>query len=248
MLLQEAGSHSRSDLDPSTAWATIAALCSPKASMYDLPGVQDRTDPHRDGASWHVLFAEEVAGGVDACDAIQRDQPRSTSPPGPRLVEADVTGSTDAQNLHVNATAIPRSAASYCSQNRPTCSSGSVPSGMWMLARIDIDQVEQVLLHEPHIALQLVRLHRKILIQIESHHIGERQALFSMQADQFVVDPDRRGSGRQAPAHNVAVRRPAFESARQSARPPTGRPRASSRKPDRGPFRELLNRWSRLHA
>ena len=36
---------------------------------------------------------------------------------------------------------------------------GSVPSGMWMFSRRDVDVVEEVLVHEAVVALQLVPLH-----------------------------------------------------------------------------------------
>ena len=68
----------------------------------------------------------------------------------------------------------------------------------------DIDLVEQVLAHEPHVALQLVRLHRVVFVEVERDDVLERQALFAMQAHQFVVHADRRAAGRQT-EHAVAT-------------------------------------------
>ena len=80
-----------------------------------------------------------------------------------------------------------RIAASYCRQYSSTCSSGSVPSGMWTFCRVDVDVVEQVLAHEAHVALQLVRLHREVFVEVERDDVLEREPLFLVQPDQLVV-------------------------------------------------------------
>ena len=64
--------------------------------------------------------------------------------------------------------------------------------------------VEQVLAHEPHVALQLVRLHREVFVEVERDDVPERQALFPVQPHQLVVDADRRAAGGQA-QHAVAA-------------------------------------------
>ena len=66
--------------------------------------------------------------------------------------------------------------------------------------RLDIDMVEQVLLHEADVALPLVGLHRPVLIQIEGDDVAERQPFALMQADQFAIDAGRRRAGSQ-PQH-----------------------------------------------
>src|SRR5207248_2779934 len=59
-------------------------------------------DAHGDGAARDVFAAEEIAGGVHAGDAIERDQAGAAVAPGARLVEADVTGAADAEDLKVD--------------------------------------------------------------------------------------------------------------------------------------------------
>src|SRR4051794_17880094 len=54
----------------------------------------------------------------------------------------------------------------------------------------NIDEVEQMLAHESHVALQLVRLHRIILVEVERDDIRERQPLFAMHPHQLVVNSD----------------------------------------------------------
>ncbi len=43
------------------------------------------------------------------------------------------------------------------------------------VAGLNVDMFKQVLVHEPRNTLQLERLHRKVLGQIECHDIRERQ-------------------------------------------------------------------------
>src|SRR6056297_854232 len=51
----------------------------------------------------------------------------------------------------------------------------------------DINMVNKVLLHEPYIALKGIRLHREILVQIESDHILKAEILFFVKADQLII-------------------------------------------------------------
>ncbi len=56
----------------------------------------------------------------------------------------------------------------------------------------NVDQVEQVFAHEPHVALQLVWLHRVVFVEVEGDHICERQAFLAMHPHQFIINADRR--------------------------------------------------------
>ena len=69
---------------------------------------------------------------------------------------------------------------------------------------VDVDVVEQVLPHEPVVGVDTVRRHRVILVKIERHHPGKRQALLPMEPDQLAVDADRGRAGGQA-EHGVAT-------------------------------------------
>jgi len=66
------------------------------------------------------------------------------------------------------------------------------------VVRGDVDVVEEMLVHEPHIALEFVRLHRPILIKVECHHVLKRQALVAVQTDQLAVHAGGRRTRRQA--------------------------------------------------
>ncbi|PNW61404.1 UNVERIFIED_CONTAM: hypothetical protein BEN50_25900 [Euhalothece sp. KZN 001] len=70
--------------------------------------------------------------------------------------------------------------------------------------RIDVDVVEEMLVHEPDVALQLVRLHGEVLVEVERDHVLERQPLFLVQADELVVHAGGRGARREA-QHGGAV-------------------------------------------
>ena len=102
MLLQETG---RDDVEISLDRSgTIGPCLRQTRAGQDLTGVENRADAHRDRPSGHVLLAEEVAGRVATRDAVERDQPRAAVAAGTRLVETDVSGATDAQQLDVDAT------------------------------------------------------------------------------------------------------------------------------------------------
>ena len=51
----------------------------------------------------------------------------------------------------------------------------------------DIDMVKKVFFHEAHIAVDRIRLHRVVFIQVESDHIFKTQTLFLMESDQIVI-------------------------------------------------------------
>ena len=129
---------------------------------------------------------------------------------GAGLVEADVPGAADAQELNVDAARlgdllfVPAAVVVHLLDRQRAI--GHVP-----VAGRDVDQVEQVLAHEADVALQLVRLHRVVFVEVERDDVRERQPFFAVQPHQLVVDADRRAAGRQA----------------QHAIPPLGRPLAN---------------------
>ena len=72
----------------------------------------------------------------------------------------------------------------------------------------NVEVVEEMLPHEAVVALQGVRLHRPILVEVERDDRLERHPLLAVQADQFVVDADGRRAGRKAQHRLLAGRRP----------------------------------------
>ena len=101
VLLQEAGARPAAVTSPSTARRMTGALPSPQAISTTFCARQDRVDAHRDRLARDVPLAEEVAGGVQAGDAVERDQARAAVARRAGLVEADVAGAADAQDLEV---------------------------------------------------------------------------------------------------------------------------------------------------
>ena len=88
---------------PSTARRTISALCSPVARISDLARLEDRRHAHRDRFAGDVLLAEEIGRGVPPGHQVERDQPRPALGARAGLVEADVPGPADAEQLEVDA-------------------------------------------------------------------------------------------------------------------------------------------------
>jgi hypothetical protein len=108
-----------------------------------------------------------------------------------------VAGATDTEQLDVNATG-GRDFGFVLEAPLGNIFRGNRAVGNVYVFAGNVDEIEQVFAHEPHVALQTIRLHRKIFVQIERDHVGQRKSFFAVQADQFGVDIDGRGSGRQA--------------------------------------------------
>jgi hypothetical protein len=57
--------------------------------------------------------------------------------------------------------------------------------------RRNIDVPEKMFLHKPHVALQILTLHRIVFIEIERHDVAEAQGFVTVQSDQFLIDSGR---------------------------------------------------------
>ena len=116
---------------------------------------------------------------------------------GAGLVEPDVAGPAYSQELEVQPARFLDGALVCGTEGRYLLDRkravGDVRVGL-----VDVDVIEQVLVHEPPIALQVVRLHGEVLVQIERQHALEAQALLLVQANQLGIDAGRGGAGRQA--------------------------------------------------
>src|SRR5205823_9611176 len=69
----------------------------------DLPGLQDGADAHRDRLVRHVLFAEKPAARVPAGNRVEGGQAGAAGAGRAGLVEPDVPGPADAEDLQVEA-------------------------------------------------------------------------------------------------------------------------------------------------
>src|SRR5688572_3808081 len=101
MLLEER----RGDLDvdlPFDGAANNAGLVLTGRENEDFARVHDRGDAHRERLTRNVLLAEEVGRGILARDVVEMHRARPALDAGAGLVEADVPGLADAEELQVD--------------------------------------------------------------------------------------------------------------------------------------------------
>jgi hypothetical protein len=61
----------------------------------------------------------------------------------------------------------------------------------------NVHVVEQLLVHEVDVALELVRLHGVVLVEVEGDHVLEAEAFLAVQADKLLVHANGRRAGGQ---------------------------------------------------
>ena len=170
--------------------------------------IQDGSHAHGQCAARHVALAEEVAGRVHARDAVEGDEARAAVARRAGLVEAHVPGAADAEELEIDAAGVADGAlVRRALRGHVLLAAGAV--GDVDVRRRDVHVVEEVLLHEAPVALQRLRCHGPVLVQVERHRVAEREAFLAMEPHQFLVDALWRGSGGQA-KHRVASLRGTF--------------------------------------
>jgi hypothetical protein len=132
-----------------------------------------------------------------AGEVVERDETRARVFARARFVEPHVTRSADAQDLDVDAAEV-FDFLFVLLAIVPDGFAGDRAVGHVDVGAVDVDVVEQVLVHEADVALQRVGLHGEVFVEVEAHDVLERQTLFAVQADQFRVDAGGRGPGGQA--------------------------------------------------
>ena len=152
----------------------------------------------------NVPLPKEVAGGIAASDAIECDQTSAALHGATGLVESDVARATDAEHLQVD----PARLTDLLLVGR--AGRGDLVAGEGAVGDVDrigrdVDVVKEVLPHEAVVALQGVGLNRPVFVEVERHDSLERDTLFAMQADQFVVHADR-GAARGEAEHRLLAR------------------------------------------
>ena len=163
----------------------------------DTAGIEDRPHPHRDRLTGDVPFAEEVAGGVGPRDVVERDQPGATLRGAPRLVEADVAGAADAEDLQIDPTGSPDRLLVLLTGGKHVLPGERSIGDVDRLGG-DVEMIEEMLAHEAVVALQRAPIHRPVFVEIKGHNAAERDPFLAMEADQLVVDADRRAPGGEA--------------------------------------------------
>jgi len=70
---------------------------------HDLAGLEYRRHAHRDGLTRYVLISKEVGRRILPGHEVEGDEAGTALKPRPGLVEPDMAGATDPQNLEIDA-------------------------------------------------------------------------------------------------------------------------------------------------
>ncbi len=172
-------------------------LVLPGGEDEDLPCLQDGGHPHGDRLPGDVLLAEKVGGAILSSHQVESDQPGAALDARSRLVESDVPGSPDAQQLQIDAA---RSADRLLVSPalRLYRFAGNVAPGDVNVGRRDVQLRKQIFHHEPMVGMEAPRSHRVVLIEVEGHHLGKAESFFPVQPNQLPIHSDGRRAGGQA--------------------------------------------------
>ena len=124
---------------------------------------EDRANTHGDRVARHICFAEEVAGGVAASQAVERDETCQRLRARARFVETDVPGATNAEDLNVDATS--------CDDRIFVSFAGfedgfTVDQTIWHVGvfRLQVDMIKQLILHKFAVALWVIAIQAVVFI------------------------------------------------------------------------------------
>src|SRR5690606_31275432 len=110
-----------------------------------------------------------------------------------RLIKTDVTRTANTQKLQIQAAI----SAYLLLVSETICRNlflGQCTSRNMNIVHINVDMIKQLLLHEMHIALCSIRLHRVVFVQIKRHYVVKAETLLFVKTDQLSVNFHRRGS------------------------------------------------------
>ena len=137
-----------------------------------------------------------LAGVLGELDHVGEAFQRST-----RLVEADVAVAANAEQLHVDATRFGNGLV-VAGQR---IGGGVDAAGDVHALRVEIDVVEQVVVHEVAVALIMRGLETDILVEVERGHVLEADLASLVQFDELGIEVERRGAGSKT-QHGVRLR------------------------------------------
>src|SRR5262249_51565314 len=152
--------------------ANRARLVLAESHDDDLAGFKDRTDAHGNRLVGHIFFAEKAGRGIPASDWIERHAASPAGPRGPRLVEANVPGSADAQHLQVNA-------ADFADELLVTLAIiidlffWNGPIGDVNVLRSNVHMTKERLLHPAVVTVNVVLGHRVVFVQVKRDYPRE---------------------------------------------------------------------------
>src|SRR6516162_11327293 len=68
----------------------------------DFAGFENGADAHGQGLGWDVLFPVKIGGRIAPGHRVERYLSGTAMPRGTRLIEADVAGPADAEDLQID--------------------------------------------------------------------------------------------------------------------------------------------------
>ena len=193
MELQHGSGDVRGDR-PAAGFVKDLRLALAVGDQEDLFGLHDALDAHGVSLFRHVVDGLEEPGvGLDGL-GVQIHAVGAFFELVSRLVEADVSGQADAQQLDVHAA--------------HGIHHGVIPGALFRSVRlgavgdvgvggIDIDVLEEVLPHEVSVALVVILGQAHVLVQVHGSDLGEVQIPGFIAFDQLGVQPQRGGTGSQ---------------------------------------------------
>ena len=161
--------------------------------QHELLRAENGSDTHRDGKVWHVLLAAEVAGGVLARHAVQRDAARERVAAGAGFIEADVTRSADAENLKVDATERINLLLVVAAMGEDLVAAQRAAGDVDVRLR-DVDVIKNLLRHEARVAFRMIRREAEVFVEVEGDDVLEAEPFLFVQADQLAIKRHRRRS------------------------------------------------------
>ena len=195
MVLKVTGRHERTDFALHRL-ADDGRLVLARGHQDDPFRVEDGSDAHGHRLDGHVVLAEEIGSGVLAGTLVQADQPGARVRQGTGLVEPDVAGAPDAQELDAD--------------TAHGTDTFLVPGAVVLdflrreVAQRDVDlvfgyvyMVEEIFLHVTVVTLGRLPRHGVVFVEVEGNDILETDAA-AVQCDQFPVHVDGRGSRAKA--------------------------------------------------
>ncbi len=199
MLLQERSSHIRRDGTLDSFLHDGSLLFAPCHEPH-FRGTHDRGNSHGDSRLGHIIKATEGRSGVRLCQVIEGHLPSDRRVIRPGLIEADMTGAPDAENLQVE----PAACLNLCLVGGTMCRyvrRCQRAAGQIHVLGLDVDVIEEIVVHEVPVRLRVLVRQSRVFIQVESGHVSERKPFFLVQANQLCVEGERCSSGGK-PKHN----------------------------------------------
>src|SRR6056297_3264299 len=128
------------------------------------------TDSHCDSSSGYILLTKKVAGGIFPGNFIKGDKPCFRIRPRTRLIEPDVSGSANTQQLDIYAACLFNAGFVLLAKSGYIFFIKRSVGDMNLILRY-VDMIEEMLFHKPDIALKRIGFHGIVLIKVERNNI-----------------------------------------------------------------------------